>query len=54
MAARRARASVWYSEAIGAPTFLIDAPEYFARPGIYGYADDHERFAFAAPRSASE
>jgi len=40
------RASVWYSEAIGAPTFLIDAPEYFARPGIYGYADDHERFAF--------
>ena len=40
------RASVWYSDATGAPTFLIDAPEYFARPGVYGYADDHERFAF--------
>ncbi|MFN2455030.1 MAG: glycogen synthase GlgA [Pyrinomonadaceae bacterium] len=37
---------VWYSEATGAPTFLIDAPEYFARAGVYGYRDDHERFAF--------
>ena len=42
------RASVWYSDAPGAPTFLIDAPEYFARAGIYGYHDDHERFAFFA------
>lgn len=42
----RARAGVWYSEATGAPTFLIDAPEYFARPSIYGFRDDHERFAF--------
>jgi starch synthase len=40
------RAGVWYSDATGAPTFLIDAPEYFARPGVYGYRDDHERFAF--------
>ncbi len=40
------RASVWYSDATGAPTFLIDAPEYFARAGIYGYRDDHERYAF--------
>ena len=37
---------VWYSEAIGAPTFLLDAPEYFARSSIYGFRDDHERFAF--------
>lgn len=37
---------VFYSDHIGAPTFLIDAPEYFARPGFYGYRDDHERFAF--------
>jgi starch synthase len=43
---QRQRASVWYSEAIGAPTFLIDAPYFFARPNIYGYADDHQRFAF--------
>jgi len=40
------RVGVWYSEAPGAPTFLLDAPDYFARPGIYGYRDDHERFAF--------
>ena len=33
-------------EAINAPAFLIDAPEYFARPSVYGYRDDHERFAF--------
>lgn len=42
--ARRAR--VWLSEEAGAPTFLIDAPEYYTRPSVYGYADDHERFAF--------
>ncbi|WP_352431556.1 glycogen/starch synthase [Pyrinomonas sp.] len=40
------QARVWYSEAGGVPTFLLDAPTYFARPGIYGYSDDHERFAF--------
>jgi starch synthase len=40
------RASVWYSNAPGAPSFLIDAPEYFGRPSIYGFRDDHERFAF--------
>jgi starch synthase len=37
---------VYQSEASGAPAYLIDAPEYFARPSIYGYANDHERFAF--------
>ncbi|HEX7174946.1 MAG TPA: glycogen synthase [Pyrinomonadaceae bacterium] len=40
------RTWVWYSEAAGAPTFLIDAPEYFMRATIYGHRDDHERFAF--------
>lgn len=43
---RSFRAGVWYSDAPGAPTFLIDAPEYFARNSIYGFRDDHERFAF--------
>jgi starch synthase len=42
----RRRVGVWYSEAAGAPAFLIDAPHYFARPNLYGYADDHQRFAF--------
>jgi starch synthase len=37
---------VWQSEAAGAPAYLIEAPEYFDRPSIYGYGDDHERFAF--------
>ena len=42
----RPQARVFYSTATGAPTFLIDAPRYFARPGIYGYRDDYERYAF--------
>jgi starch synthase len=43
---RNQRVRVWFSDAAGAPSFLIDAPEYFARPSIYGFRDDHERFAF--------
>src|SRR5215204_5503753 len=34
------------SDAAGAPAYLIEAPEFFARPNIYGYGDDHVRFAF--------
>ena len=40
------RAKVFYSEANGSPTFLIDAPEFFHRDSIYGYREDYERFAF--------
>jgi starch synthase len=40
------RVSVLYSFAAGAPAFLIDAPHYFSRDSIYGFRDDHERFAF--------
>ena len=40
------RAKVFYSEANGSPTFLIDAPEFFHRDSIYGYSEDYERFAF--------
>ncbi len=40
------RAKAFYSEANGSPTFLIDAPSYFHRDSIYGYSEDHERFAF--------
>jgi starch synthase len=43
---RNYRAKVFYSEANGSPTFLIDAPEFFHRDSIYGYREDHERFAF--------
>jgi starch synthase len=34
------------SDAGGAPSYLLDAPEFFARSNIYGYKDDHIRFAF--------
>ena len=34
------------SEAADAPVYLVQAPEFFARPNIYGYQDDHIRFAF--------
>lgn len=37
---------VFYSEANGSPTFLIDAPSLFHRDSIYGYVEDYERFAF--------
>jgi starch synthase len=37
---------VFKSNAAGAPAYLIDAPEYFSRSSIYGFGDDHERFAF--------
>ena len=37
---------IWQSSAAGAPTYLIEAPQFFARPSIYGYGDDHIRFAF--------
>lgn len=37
---------VYYSEANGSPTFLINAPEYFWRDSIYGFTEDYERFAF--------
>ena len=42
----RRRVSVWLSDAAGAPAFLIDAPEYFSRGRVYGFGDDHYRFAF--------
>ncbi len=38
--------AVWESDAAGAPAYLFDAAEYFHRDAIYGFADDHERFAF--------
>src|SRR5687768_14205138 len=28
------------SDAAGAPAYLLEAPEFFARPNIYGYQDD--------------
>jgi starch synthase len=37
---------VYESDVAGAPAYLIDAPEYFGNPSIYGQSNDHERFAF--------
>jgi starch synthase len=42
----RRTVSVYLSWAAGAPTFLIDAPEYFGRGKVYGFSDDQYRFAF--------
>ena len=38
--------SVWKSDALNAPTYLIEAPHYFSREKLYGDRDDFERFAF--------
>jgi len=35
-----------YSDAAGAPAYLLEAHEFFSRPTIYGFNDDHIRFAF--------
>ena len=34
------------SDSAGAPAYLVEAPEFFTRPNVYGYQDDHVRFAF--------
>jgi starch synthase len=39
-------ARFYESDAAGAPAYLLDAPEFFDKPSIYGHANDHERFAF--------
>jgi len=43
---KQPRIRVWQSATLKAPTYLIDAPFYFARGKIYGEPDDFERFAF--------
>ena len=40
------RIRVSKSDALGAPTYLLDAAHYFGRGKIYGEPDDFERFAF--------
>lgn len=37
---------VYESDLAGAPAYLIEAPEFFDKPSIYGHANDHERYAF--------
>src|SRR5687767_13438454 len=37
---------VHQSDAAGSPAYLVEAPEYFGKPSIYGHPNDHERFAF--------
>src|SRR2546430_10077649 len=43
---KRLRVRVWKSDALKAPTYLIEAGLYFDRGKIYGERDDFERFAF--------
>jgi starch synthase len=43
---RKPQVPVRISDALGAPTYFIEAPHYFSRKNIYGDSDDFERFAF--------
>ncbi len=43
---KQPRVSVWQTDVLNAPTYLIDAPHYFSRGKLYGDSDDFERFAF--------
>jgi starch synthase len=36
----------WFSDAAGAPAYLLETPQFFERGSIYGHNDDHIRFAF--------
>ena len=36
----------WYSDAAGAPAYLLETPHFFERGSIYGQQDDHILFAF--------
>jgi starch synthase len=37
---------VYYSDAAGAPGYLVESPEYFSQGSIYGQTNDHERYTF--------
>lgn len=43
---RSGKTSVYKTTFTGAETYFIDEPSFFDRPNIYGYEDDHERYAF--------
>lgn len=43
---RQQYCGVNYLDYQGLPFYFIDNKQYFERPGLYGYADDGERFAF--------
>jgi starch synthase len=38
--------AVWQGEVARVPVYLIDAPDMFARPRVYGEPDDNERWLF--------
>lgn len=43
---RKCYCGVFKGEVDGVTFFFIDNQQYFGRPGLYGYDDDYERFAF--------
>lgn len=43
---RRCYCGVFKTEYDGVTYYFVDNEQYFGRPGLYGYDDDYERFAF--------
>lgn len=43
---RKCYCGVFKAEYDGVTYYFIDNEQYFRRPGLYGYDDDNERFAF--------
>jgi starch synthase len=43
---RRCYCGVFKAVVDGVTYFFVDNEQYFKRPGLYGYDDDNERFAF--------
>lgn len=43
---RKRYCGIFKAEVDGVTFYFIDNEQYFGRPGLYGYDDDYERFAF--------
>ena len=37
---------IWMTDVRGVPTYLVESPEFFDRPAVYGADDDKDRFLF--------
>lgn len=48
---RKQSASIYEIKDASVPTYAVENDFYFGRDGLYGYGDDHERFAFFSKAS---
>ena len=49
---RKRYCGIFKAEVDGVTFYFIDNEQYFGRPGLYGYDDDYERFAYVKGKTA--